>query len=261
VDANGNALAFTLSAIAPGDDPGPVKKHVTKVTDAGGRSFDIAYFTKADAKKPQIRGKIRQLTDHLGRALLFDYYEDGNLLRITQKGGANPDGTTLADRTFVFTYTTSDGSGPALPQVADRANPPVKIGNQSTRIFSARDPRGHETTFAYLGSGNGTDRWKLASLTDRAASQTNLAYDTTNRVTTITEPLSRVSKYAYDVEGKLVKLTNPLAQDTTVTWSSDRAVAKVTEPTGVSTSFTYNANGYLTSSTDHGRTAVLLQAR
>jgi RHS repeat-associated protein len=250
VDGNGNTLTFTESSVAPADDPGGPKFKITKVTDAGGRAFNITYFTKADAKKPQIRGKVKSITDHLGRELDFDYYFDGNLLRITQKGGTNPDGSFLPDRSFVFTYTTSDGSGPAIPLAANRVNPDPGTANESTRIYSVRDPRGNETLFAYLGPGFGTDRWKIASLTDRATKVTSFAYDTVNRVTTVTEPLSRVSKYAYDVEGKVTKITNPLNQDTLVAWSADRAVSKVTEPTLVFTSFTYNDNGYLTSMTD-----------
>jgi RHS repeat-associated protein len=250
VDANGNTLTFTKTAVEPADDPGGPKFKTTALTDAGGRNFAIAYFTKDDAKKPQIRGKVKSITDHIGRQLAFDYYFDGNLLRVTQKGGLNPDNSLLPDRSFVFTYTTSDGSGPAIPAVAERANPDPKTSNQSTRLYSVRDPRGNETRFSYLGPGAGTDRWKLASLTDRADNATTFAYDTTNRVTTVTEPLSRQSEYAYDVEGKVTKITNPLDQETTIAWSAERAVARATEPTGVSTAFTYNDNGYVTSTTD-----------
>src|SRR5207248_1360777 len=226
-------------------DAGGTKFKITKVTDPGGRSFNITYFTKADAKKPQIRGKVKSITDHLGRELDFDYYLDGNLLRITQKGGTNPDGSFLPDRSFVFTYTTSDGSGAAIPLAANRVNPDPGMSNESTRIYSVRDPRGDETLFSYLGPGFGTHRWKLASYTDRAGNATTFSYDTTNRVTTVTSPLSRVSKYAYDVEGKVTKITNPLNQDTTLAWSADRALATLTEPTAVTTSYTHNSNGLL----------------
>jgi len=249
-DGNGNALTFAESAVAPADDPGGPKFKITKVTDAGGRAFTITYFTKDDAKKPQFRGKVKSIVDHVGRELDFDYYFDGNLLRLTQKGGLNPDGSQLPSRSFVFTYTTSDGSGPALPVASDRVNPDPKTNNESTRLYSIRDPRGKETLFSYLGPGNGTDRWKLATLTDRGGNVTAFSYDTTNRVTTVTEPLSRVTKYGYDVDGKVTKITNPLNQDVLVAWSSDRAVAKVTEPTGVFTTFAYNDNGFLTTSTN-----------
>jgi RHS repeat-associated protein len=149
----------------------------------------------------------------------------------------------------VFRYTTSNGAGPA-DVGPDPANPDAKTSNESTRLYSVRDPRGNETRFAYLGPGAGINMWKLASLTDRAGNATTFTYDTTNRVTMVAEPLSRTSNYAYDVEGKVTKITNPLNQDTLVAWSADRAVAKVTEPTGVFTTYAYNDNGYLTSTKD-----------
>src|SRR5207253_2651367 len=119
-DKNGNTLSFTLQTTPPGEDPGGPKKRITEVIDAAGqggspapnRKFTVTYWSKAEAKKPQVRGKIKQITDHNGSVLAFDYYEDGNLLRLTQKGGAKADGTALADRSWVFTYTTSNGDGP-----------------------------------------------------------------------------------------------------------------------------------------------------
>ncbi|HYT10232.1 MAG TPA: Ig-like domain-containing protein, partial [Mycobacteriales bacterium] len=247
-DRNGNTISFTLTAVAPGDDPGGPKFHVTKVTDASGqgltpaqnRSFDITYFTKATARKPQIRGKISRITDHLGHAVEFAYYDDGNLLQVTEKGGSNADGTPLADRAWSFTYTTSDGSGPAT-------NP----NSQSSLIYSVRDPLGHDTLFGYNGPGTNQNRWKLASVTDRANHLTTFGYDITNRVTTVAAPTpagqtARTTKYGYDTDGKPVSITNPLSQVTALEWNSDFAVTKRTEPNLKTRRFDYNDNGYLT---------------
>ncbi len=114
-DKNGNTLSYTLSAVQPGDDPGGPKFHVTQVTDAAGqgsspapnRSFNVTYFARATARKPQIRGKVASITDHLGHELDFSYYDDGNLLGITEQGGSNADGSFLPSRSVIFTYTTS----------------------------------------------------------------------------------------------------------------------------------------------------------
>jgi RHS repeat-associated protein len=249
-DKNGNRLNFTLETVQPADDPGGVKKRITYVTDAGGRSLSIDYFTQAEVKKPQMRGKIQSLSDHAGHKLVFDYYTDGNLLRITQVGGATPSGGTLANRTWVFTYTTSDGSGPAIPLASDRIDPDPTTSNESTRLYSVRDPRGTETTFSYYGPTSAQLRWKLQTRTDRLGNTTSYAYDLTNRVTTVTAPLSRVTKYAYDTEGKPTTITNPLNQQTLIAWTADRQVSKVTEPGGAHRDFTYNDNGYLTSVSD-----------
>jgi RHS repeat-associated protein len=251
VDRNNNTLSFTLDPVDPADDPGGPKKHVTAVTDAGLRVFTVVYYTKADTQKPQVRGKIRRITDHNGHALDFDYYQDGNLLRITQRGGTNADGTFLADRSVVFTYTDNTGQAGAS---ADLATPDPKTPSQSTRLYSVRDPRGATTLFTYFGPSAGPElRWRLKDRTNRLGKQTSFAYDPVARTTTVTAPPAaspRVTTYTYDTDGKVTQITNPLHQSTGVTWTTDFKVSKVTEPTGVFTSYEYNDNGYLTKITE-----------
>jgi RHS repeat-associated protein len=258
-DGNGNTLSFTLTAVQPGDDPGGPKFHVTKVTDAAGqgtspapnRSFTINYFTKATARKPQIRGKVSSITDHVGHRFSFSYYDDGNLLSITEQGGTNADGSFLASRKVVFTYTTSDGSGPAISDPSLRVNPDPKTPNESTKIFSVRDYDGHETTFAYDAATTSIDRWKLASTTDRAGNLTTYSYDDVNLVTTVADPTpsgqtARTYKYAYDVQGRPTTITDPLQQHTSLQWSADNNVTQITNPDSSTRKFTYNDNGYPT---------------
>jgi RHS repeat-associated protein len=261
-DRNNNTLSFKLDPIDPADDPGGPKQHVTAVTDAGGRAFTVVYYTKADTNKPQVRGKVKRITDHSGHALDFDYYDDGNLLRLTQRGGTNADGTILADRSFVFTYTDNTGEQPAITNIADRVSPDPKTPNQSTRLYSVRDPRqvaagpaGVETTFTYYGPSAGpTLRWRLKDRTNRPNNKTSFAYDPVAQTTTVTAPPAatpRVTTYTYDTDGKVSQITNPLHQTTGVQWSADFKVTQVTEPPpGVFTTYDYNANGYLTDRTD-----------
>ena len=123
-DRNGNRITFVLEDTPPGEDPGGPKKRIIRVTDASGsRSFVVDYWSKDEIKKAHVRGKIQSITDHSGSRLDFHYYEDGNLRKLVQVGGLNANGTRLADRSFVFTYTTSNGAGPAIPAAADRADP------------------------------------------------------------------------------------------------------------------------------------------
>jgi RHS repeat-associated protein len=239
-DRNGNTITFTLTAVAPGDDPGGPKFHITKVTDAAGRAFDITYLTKATARKAKIRGKIARITDHLSHAIEFAYYDDGNLQSVTEKGGSNADGTPLPDRSWSFTYTTPDGSGPTN-------NP----NSQSSLVYSVRDPLNHDTVFSYNGPGTSQNRWKLARVTDRAGNATTFDYDITNRITTVAAPTPvgqtpRTTRYGYDSDGKPVSITNPLNQVTGLEWNADFAVTKITEPNTKFRRFDYNDNGYLT---------------
>ncbi|HEX8100549.1 MAG TPA: DNRLRE domain-containing protein, partial [Actinomycetota bacterium] len=247
-DHNQNRLKFALAKPDPGDDPGPPTKHVVQVTDQANRSFDIIYFTHADVADPHIRGKIKRITDHSGHALEFTYYNDGNLLKITEKGGKTADGAVVADRSFVFTYTTSNSAGPAIPNPAERANPNPNTRDQSTQLYSVRDPRRHETTFRYITSGK--DNRKLLSRTNRVGSMTSFAYDIYGRITTVTKPLNRITSYAYDTDGKVTSLTDPESRTTWLEWTQDRQVKKVIEPTGKYSAYDYNANGYLLAETD-----------
>src|SRR5205807_7582638 len=121
-DKNGNTLSFTLTPVGDDDDWDHDKFQVTRVTDASGqgatpapnRSFNITYFTRKTAREEEIRGKIASITDHLGHELDFAYYDNGNPLSLTERGGANADGTSLAARSRIFTYTNEDGTGPAI---------------------------------------------------------------------------------------------------------------------------------------------------
>jgi RHS repeat-associated protein len=251
VDRNGNTISYLLENTPPGEDPGGPKKRIIRVTDAGGRSFTIDYFSKDEVKKAHVRGKVQRILDHSGSVLDFEYYNDGNLLRLIQRGGTKATGEPLADRTFVFTYTTSNGAGPAIPDRAARNNPDPRTPNQSTRIFSVRDPRGAETTYDYyIPSEVPQQRWMLQSRTNRLGHTTSFSYDLTQRITTVNPPLSRTTQYGYDTDGKVTRIVNPLNQATAVEWSADFKVTKVTEPTGRFTTYGYNANGYLTARTD-----------
>jgi RHS repeat-associated protein len=250
-DKNGNTVTFTETATPPGEDPGGPPWRITQVTDPGGRAVTVSYYTKAQTDNAHQRGRIADISDHLGHVLHFDYYDDGNLLRITQRGGTNADGSFLADRSWVFTYLTSNGSGPAIPNPADRISPDPKTPNEDTQIYSVRDPDGHETTYVYyLNSDGPALAGRVKSLTDRAGHTTGYSYDTTSALTTVTDPLGHATSYEYDGAGRVVAVTNPLQQTTTEAWTADNQVSQITEDNGAFRSYSYNANGYLTDSID-----------
>jgi len=265
VDKNGNTLAFTLQQTPPGQDPGGPKFRITQVTDAGGRAFSISYYSKNEFKKAHVRGKVSKVTDHEGHVLEFTYFKDGNLLRLTQKGGTNADGSFLPDRTFVFTYMDSQVLDPAIPTRADRDNPDPNTAPQSSVIFSVRDPRGNESTFRYcFTSGtylcpnasnhahDAKNKGKLKYRYNRPGEsilntpKTQFDYDIDVRRTTATAPLSRVTTYDYDTDGKVTSITDALNRVTSLTWSTDFQVTVLDEPGDPKTTFAYNDNGYLT---------------
>jgi RHS repeat-associated protein len=241
-DRNGNTLSFTVSAIAPSDDPGNLKYHVTSVTDAGGRTVTINYYTHANAPKPKIRGLISSIIDHDGHAIEFSYNDDGNLAQITQRGGTNADGSFLADRSWSFTYTAS-GDGTTQAQ---------NTASESTKIYSVADPRGNKTIFNYLSSGQ--DKWKISSETDRGGSQTSFGYNDSSLTTTVSAPLSRTTSYVYDNTGQPTSIQQVLNGTTTLTtglqWSADLGLTQITDPANHISQSSWDNNGYLTDQID-----------
>ena len=247
VDQDGNTLTFTLGTVAAGDDAYGASKQITTVTDAASRTFTIAYYTKTDTGYPAVRGKVKTITDHVGHRLRFDYYNDGSLLRLTEEGGTNADGSYLADRSIIATYLNVAGTGPAIPSGANRANPdPATV--QGSELYSLIDYRAAETSFAY--STTGATAGRVTSRTNRAGSQTTYAYNTGTLQTTVGMPLARNWVYTLDSQGKVLTIDDPVnPTHTTVTWTADNMPSKVTEPTGAHTDFTYNPNGYLLTKT------------
>ena len=248
-DHHGNRITYTLETIPSGEDHGWRKKRITAVTDAAGRAYTIGYHGKTTVHKSRIRGRVRSIRDHSGSEVTFGYYDDGSLRRISRVGGKRATGTALGSRHWYFNYTTSNGSGPAITSEAERGNPDPHTRNQSTRLFSVRDPRSRETKFSYVTSG--AHKWKLASRTNRAAATTSFAYDAATRVTTLSAPLSRTWTYTFDAKSQPVRVLNPKNEATTLAWTADRHLERIVTPTSTGTAtqrFAYNENGFLTDS-------------
>lgn len=247
-DKDNNSLTFGLEGVPADENPYRFDKRVTTVEDAGEREFTLAYYASNETGYPLVRGKLKSIGDHLDHKLLFDYYADGNLLRITEQGGTNADGSHLADRTVVLNYTKIDLTGPAIQSAQDRQNPPATTA-QSPKLFSLIDFRGNETKFAYKSSGQFKGR--LETRTPRAGDPTTFSYHTSPTRTTVEMPLNRDWDYTFDSSGRVTAIQDPLnTPSTTIDWTADNTVEKVTAPSGTSTEFAYNENGYRTDKWD-----------
>ena len=264
-DRNGNTLTLVDEHVQGPDDPGRPHRRIVRVTDPAGRHFEVDYWSRGDSYDEDLgcpvtaqnAGTVKAITDHEGHALTFTYYKHGQLRSIVQEGGVNDDGTTQSDRRFVFSYTTKNGAEAALPNATDRVNPPCDMNNQSSRLFSVRDPNGKETTFSYIAPQGNRNKWKLQSRTNRAGKSTSYSYDVDNRLTTVDLPANRRSVFRYDTSGKVTEIRrsapNSRVETTSLEWSPDFQVAKVTEPSGKFQTYTYNSNGYLTQHVDARR--------
>ena len=111
---------------------------------------------------------------------------------------------------------------------------------------------------------------KLTSLTDAAGSKTNFAYELRGLLTSVTDPLQKITSLTYDVNGRatsrtdrngttlacaytptgmLASITYPDSSQTTNTYDSLDRLTQLNDSIGTS-SFSYDADGRITSFTD-----------
>jgi YD repeat-containing protein len=189
-----------------------------------------------------------------------------------------PDGYirySRSDGTFwSFGYSGTSSDGPkylAAAPANEAATVSFKINNNWTLTF-----QNGETRVFDIASGH------LTSITDRNGNRTRLSYDSSSRLTSITEPASRhlyfsynnpyyyylvtnVSSdvgvslsYAYDDQGRLVTVTKPDHTTTSFQYDSNSLISAVLDSNGkVLESHTYDSSGRgLTSSRAGGAESV-----
>lgn len=120
----------------------------------------------------------------------------------------------------------------------------------SKRLASISETDGSSLQIAYVQVGG---VYRVATLTQAAASgqarTTSFSYDTTNRVTTVTDPMGYATQLAYDAAGQLVKITAPPASAGAATpvtqfaYNANGDVTTITAPSGSASTYTYDANG------------------
>lgn len=154
--------------------------------------------------------------------------------------------STYEERVFVgsdgtMKYARSDGSfwsfllygSPAAYKVIAPAGTPATLTEQGTTSWTIVFQNGEKRVFNY-NSGS------LISITDRNGNVTQLSYDATNRLTTVTDPASRHLYFGYGS-------------------GSSRLVASVTSDFGMSLSYAYDTQGRLTTVTKLDLTTITFQ--
>ena len=143
-------------------------------------------------------------------------------------------------------------------------------------------PSGEQRLFGKLVSGGTTPMWLLTAIIDRNGNQTQISYDSSNRLVTVTSPASQhlyfnygsgsssnlvtsvttdfgvTLSYSYDAQGRLTQVTKPDLTTMNYTYDSGSHITAVTDSNGkVLESHTYGESGYgLTSSQANGVNAV-----
>ncbi|MGE5566052.1 MAG: Ig-like domain-containing protein, partial [Parcubacteria group bacterium] len=237
-------------------------------------------------------GRITSSADTDGNALTFTYGSNGLISRVTTADGNYTDLTysgTLLTQVVTHYQTTSGGAFSTETRVRygyDASNRLSTVTvDESPTDNAITDGNTYVTTYTYDGTSTRvasitqTDGSRLdvgytlvgtayyvSSLTQTISSgvtaATTFSYDTSNRVTTITDPQGQLTKLTYDAKGQLTRLELPAAdagaatQVFTYTYNTNGDVLTAKDASGKTTTYTYDANGNLTKSQDGAGNAV-----
>ncbi len=248
------------------------KGNLTQETDPLGRTFTYSYDGKwnkvtsrtrflpdntpvvTQFEYDQATGKLIRMTDPLGNATNMAYTTRGQLASITVPG----------NRTTNFAY--NDGGD--LTRTTDPLGNEVQLGTDGAgRQIEVTDARGFKTQTEYNGVSS------VTRITDainqvtqfgydaagRLASAKNpldnaiesYGYDDGDRLTRLTDALTRFATYEYDLAGRRSQMTDRKEQVTTYAYDVQDRVIRLNHPGGTETR-AYDAIGRLIEVRDTG---------
>ena len=184
---------------------------VTAVTDARGKTTDIAY----DGD-----GNVESVTDPLGNETSTVFDDRGLPTLVTSPRGTD---TALIPLDFTTAYTYDD-----YGHVLSVTDPTGAVTNNTYddngNLASSENANLHTTTFVYdaedrliethrpdatvVATGY-NDIGQVETQTDGNAHVTGYGYDDLGRLATVTDALSNVTSYRYDPAGNLVAVEQP----------------------------------------------------
>lgn len=178
---------------------------------------------------------LQSVTDQLARVSAFQYDANGNTTLVTRLSGTS---------SAVSTSFSYDPNFSQLTGVTDPLNNTTSaildnFGNPQT----ITDPLTHQTTMTFNPTG------QPLTVTDALNNKTQFGY-TAGDLTSITDPLSRITNRFMDSAGRVASVTDPAGDVTKLSYNPLNQVLTTTNPIGGVTSFTYDGNGNLLTVTD-----------
>ena len=199
---------------------------LVKIIDTYDRQILLSYFGDADGAKT---GRLKRVTDFLGRTVAYDYDDAGDLISVTSPPTADfPSGTVTH-----YTYSAND------PNEALSHNLLTLLdGRGRTVLTNGYDS---EDRIASQSYGGGTTTW---------------SYDVTARKTTVTDGSGNTTETTFNLDGMPVRVkqfTHGLRQNdppffqTLYSYDSHDDLVGATYPRGNSVSYPRSAEGNILS--------------
>jgi RHS repeat-associated protein len=248
-DRFGNAITVEHTGGAGGP--------VSRVVSQNGRWLSFTY----DGSN-----RVTQVKDNIGRTVGYQYDAGGRLWKVTDARGGVTEYTydtshrmlSIKDaRGIVYLTNTYDANGRVATQTqADNTTWTFAYTVDAMGKVTQADvtnPRGHVTRSTFNANGYQLSSTEALGLTEeRTITYTRDA--TSNRVTSATDPLTRVTSYGYDANGNLTNVTRlsgtPDAVTTTFEYGPSDLLTSITDTLNHTTSIGYDAQDRIQSATN-----------
>ena len=212
---------------------------VTKITGPNGATMQFVYDTY---------GRKTAETDPRGRTTKLTYDELSRVIRQEDYAG----------RVTTFDYTEIPqgcGSCTLTPRPSRIVAPDGTVtamlydteGQLLSRTVAQGTAAQATTLFSYDNDGN------MTSMTDPLGRVTRYTYDDEHHRLTQTDALGRVTKWTYDDDGSVIKTVAPDSGVSEATYDNAKRLTSTTDAAGNTTRYDYDANGRLITTTNAAR--------
>jgi len=220
-------IVETYSAYDPAHPSAPTTWRITSQADTSGNTLSYSYVTSSS--------RLDRITTQNGEYIAYSWDGSGNITDV------------------VTHYDTSNASTSTRTHYAYTSNKLTSVTVDLTPDDnSVADGAKYVTTYAYDSNG------RVSSISETDGSSMAVGYDGSGRVTSLTQTVAtgvtRVTSIAYYTG--YTTITDPLSQVTRLDYDSNNRLTKITVPAGVSggtaqvTQFGYDANDNVTDVTD-----------
>ena len=235
--SNGTAVTYGYDA---------TNSHLVSARQSNGQTTRYVYNSGSN---PAVQNALTTITNPDGTHEYFTYNAIGQLLSMSQNGGADKLSFGYAEGEVTVTDAAGDvsayyydDSGNLLKYVDPIGNASYATYNSNGQVTSVTGPTGLTSTYSYNAQGNLTGVTNplgqttsftysgtlLSSMTNAQGDTTNYQYNSQGDLTAVQYPDSSVESATYDALGDPLTLTNRDGQATSFTYNADGQVASVT---------------------------------